>query len=827
MTNPHRPAAAFESADDFDDPADHDASVAEGLLRGRVLTRRLTAWEVKLDVLRTDTDLVLLEPLLGGDLLYTADGPIEWAEDSDRSEEIWDTVDHDGEPFDPDAGPDAVLALPVGSLAGMAAGQLIGIRLTPNGVILGAASPEPIPDSFAAAALAVLNGDSPAEDGRPPMPISMSEFTVGVMTNDRALFTQPLPPITEMIEAAGFQMIGTDIATADVDPREWRVTQDASEVALTFGLPIGGAITVAQLAPWVRWEAASQDAERGDEYGTVSEEPDIPPIPADRDALAGLLAELADPDVAEALFAAAVGFDGAAAGRLGEYATEWLAVAPRRARAAVLWIRGRCREHLGDVPAAEADFEAARMADTSWPPVLERLAGFAGDRGDAAAAISLLRQAGFDDEDDSVQQLLKLESPARRDLGRNQPCWCGSGRKYKVCHLGREYLPLESRTTWLYNKAREYALGGRHRGLIVALAQIRARFDPAPDAIERAIADPLVADTALFEGGALQAFLDERGYLLPDDELLAATGWLLRERSVYEVTKVRVGVGFDVRDIRSGDRLTVTEKLATRQLKVGMRILMRLLPVGETWQIFGGLEPVPMHQEERAVALCDELEAGTAGPADVVGFAAARFAPPTLVTTDGEPMVHCTATYRVADNASTAADLARLFEDVGGGSFTALADNGGSDGNGATVLGQLELSDNTLTLDTMNEKRFAALKAQLGALSGLRLVDEQRQSATAMMRGAGSSPAVPRATGDHGDPMDNPEMLEFLDGLMRHKEIEWCDERIPALSGFTPRQAAADPTRRDDLVRLLASFDDLTGPGTMQPGRLRAELGLQ
>ena len=21
-------------------------------------------------------------------------------------------------------------------------------------------------------------------------------------------------------------------------------------------------------------------------------------------------------------------------------------------------------------------------------------------------------------------------------LGRNEPCWCGSGRKYKACHLG-------------------------------------------------------------------------------------------------------------------------------------------------------------------------------------------------------------------------------------------------------------------------------------------------------------------------------------------------------------------------------------------------------
>src|SRR5882762_2282165 len=25
-------------------------------------------------------------------------------------------------------------------------------------------------------------------------------------------------------------------------------------------------------------------------------------------------------------------------------------------------------------------------------------------------------------------------------IGRNDPCWCGSGEKYKRCHLGREQL---------------------------------------------------------------------------------------------------------------------------------------------------------------------------------------------------------------------------------------------------------------------------------------------------------------------------------------------------------------------------------------------------
>jgi len=28
--------------------------------------------------------------------------------------------------------------------------------------------------------------------------------------------------------------------------------------------------------------------------------------------------------------------------------------------------------------------------------------------------------------------------PAAVELGRNEPCWCGSGKKYKKCHLTRD-----------------------------------------------------------------------------------------------------------------------------------------------------------------------------------------------------------------------------------------------------------------------------------------------------------------------------------------------------------------------------------------------------
>ena len=76
-------------------------------------------------------------------------------------------------------------------------------------------------------------------------------------------------------------------------------------------------------------------------------------------------------------------------------------------------------------------------------------------------------------------------------------------------------------------------------------------------------------------------------------------------------------------------------------------------------------------------------------------------------------------------------------------------------------------------------------------------------------------------------------MRAALEEWITRREIQWCDEPVPALAGLTPRQAAADPTRREALERLLVSFEargrDALGEGmmAMRPERLRRHLGLE
>ncbi len=61
-------------------------------------------------------------------------------------------------------------------------------------------------------------------------------------------------------------------------------------------------------------------------------------------------------------------------------------------------------------------------------------------------------------------------------------------------------------------------------------------------------------------------------------------------------------------------------------------------------------------------------------------------------------------------------------------------------------------------------------------------------------------------TGEDALDPDDPELAAFLDEFVRDYETRWLDEPIPALDGHSPRQAADDPTRRADLIKLLDTF---------------------
>jgi tetratricopeptide (TPR) repeat protein len=91
---------------------------------------------------------------------------------------------------------------------------------------------------------------------------------------------------------------------------------------------------------------------------------------------------------------------------------------------------GETHRALGDFPAAEAYFRrslAEAKTNTDKLQALIRIASSLIDQGRDAEASELLKQA---------QQLeAQQQKPAKTaEVGRNDPCPCGSGKKYKKCH---------------------------------------------------------------------------------------------------------------------------------------------------------------------------------------------------------------------------------------------------------------------------------------------------------------------------------------------------------------------------------------------------------
>lgn len=799
-----------------------DGRVADlsALLDGRTFTHRLTAPEVTHGFIDVTTDLHHLQELMenpryqrltDGSPLIDVFGGLD--------DDVWQQR---GLPAS--AMPEVAWLLPPDAFGPLTAGDLVGVTVGRNGFRLGAAAPTSPPADLAerlAAVIAREGGDGPAP---------LDSVVWELCSADRTLFTTPIAPLRELLDEHGFVHDGAEVAPPGFHLSGWRVERQREHIQRTYGIDEEAALAVLVLRRL--HENVDTLLEVASDLPGISDLPDLSDLPGLSDLFdhlpepgepAGgdgtgvvheILEFLADPDVAEAVAAETVGVDHDGAAALGLMAESLEVRAPRQARPALRWLRGKALDALGRVLEAEEDYYSALELDPGWPPALIALARIASDRGDAERGLSLLRRAGADPDDELIALLEYFRPVERTDVGRNQPCWCGSGRKYKVCHRNRERLPLEERAAWLYQKAGMYLADGPWGGDVLRLARVRSRSQ-AGVPLWQAAGDPLVADVLLFEGDAFEAFLAERGPLLPDDERLLGEQWLLAERSLYEIEDVTPGSGFRARDLRTGDRVDVRERRGSTAVREHMLVCARFVPAGGTVQCFGGMEPVALHARDALLELLDSEPE----PEELLAALSARLTPPELRNTEGDPVVQCEATLRSGRPGALAGALDETYERDGDEPrWHEYVETHGM----RRVRAIITLDGAEVTAEANSERRFDRVLAVLGQLDpDLQPVRESRRPMADLLEAMERAPTRPA---DPADPAD-PRLAAALEQFIRQHEQAWLDESIPALAGVTPRQAAADPSRRDDLVRLLAGFPS-GAPGQMDPDRLRAALGL-
>jgi len=502
--------------------------------------------------------------------------------------------------------------------------------------------------------------------------------------------------------------------------------------------------------------------------------------------------------------------------RVGEFARALISPGRRHTGGAGLLL-ARHLEAAGDTFGAEAALEAAVRSDPDFGPALAELAWCASDRGDADRAVALLRRAGFP-EDTPVVAFHAALGRSAEAVGRNDPCPCGSGRKYKQCHLGRMELTVPERVRWLLFKLIGYVNRSAQNPRLVGLAASAMWDDFEIEDMARMRQDEFIVELAVFEDGGLADFLDQRGVLLPDDERDILEAWEESARvALWEILDTDGTSQITLRNTTTGAVETVTDRIGAGQARPGDQMLMRLLPVGGEMWISTTVVPIAPQHRDRLMQLLD----GYYDADSLARWYGSLHAPPRLSNREGESFVF--TTLKLSPRSSWE-ELEATLDDA----FAADDDNPGVwhdflplDEDQRIIRAFVRREGDHLEVEVNSIER---LQRVLDVLSPVAEVVSQESHPVASA--ADLRRMVPDSNDSPGPPPELP--AEALEEIQERMERQWLEEEVPALGGLTPREAAADPTRREDLVTLLRSFDRMPLPGslTLRPDVLRRELGI-
>jgi hypothetical protein len=442
--------------------------------------------------------------------------------------------------------------------------------------------------------------------------------------------------------------------------------------------------------------------------------------------------------------------------------------------------------------------------------------------------------------------------------GRNDPCPCGSGRKYKHCCLGST-IPLAGRYTQAERNraltalmlfcAREFPHDEAAAAILLwgAAPPNGATADQFEDLIESETGQSAFRTWFMFdlkiERGRtpLDFFLEQKGPCTNGE-----TAYLELMRSshlrLYEVLAVRPDEGFTLKDLWTDHEIVVRERLATRQLVrwdlIGARVVEG--PRGDLvfeavpYAYPPSLKEMLLKELRRAHR---EFRKRTPGGDLVMFFRRSLLLlhrtwlshvalPPPLriVTSEGDPVALARVVFDVRDEALVLGALERHpgFERASRSRLSWFEE----DGDSRRSLGSIELKDGRLTLETMSRERAergrAVIEGAAGALVRYRATRlEELDQALARRRAAPQGRNRARRPSSGLSPAEEAEVLrEFYD---RHYR-DWLDHPLPALGNRTPRHAVRLKTVRPMLLALLKEMES-RGERERQGGRPSYDTG--
>jgi hypothetical protein len=191
--------------------------------------------------------------------------------------------------------------------------------------------------------------------------------------------------------------------------------------------------------------------------------------------------------------------------------------------------------------------------------------------------------------------------------GRNEPCPCGNGKKYKKCCLFKEYRealdPVEDYKAALSNvieTATHFAGLHFRTEMEKAIEDFVGPDDPGDldDVAMMSFADYFLIDHRLSDGGTIfDHFVDRRGAKLSALEQKMLSPLQQAHISLYEVQSVDPGRGFRVKEVFVEQEHWIAERRPTESLVIWTLIATRIIRVDDvSLMVRSGIPFQPMEK---------------------------------------------------------------------------------------------------------------------------------------------------------------------------------------------------------------------------------------
>jgi hypothetical protein len=477
----------------------------------------------------------------------------------------------------------------------------------------------------------------------------------------------------------------------------------------------------------------------------------------------------------------------------------------------------------------------------------------------------------------------------RMKPGRNDPCPCGSGKKYKQCCLGRDGasgVDLAERT---WRQMRE-AIDGYAAAMLRFIGECYGR-----DALQQAWleftlgasdefvqGDPnaelffswlfhrwtpdsqkgnRIAETALKGIAPTRVYLDRRASRLNPLLCRYLEACLATPFGFHEILDCQPRIGFTTRDVFTGASLHVRERSASSTLKNGDIVFGQIVPVHSIAMV-EAVSPFsfpPIFKTQLIqVRQRSELREHADGAFRALYFSLAETylnpRPPELCNTDGEPLEPRTLYFDIDSAAGAFGALVPLAVDT---TRDELLEDAKFDRSGTLIEATIPWIKRTdpkrSTLETVlmgririEGRKLAVEVNSAGRAKGIRALIEKSLGQQARYRRSRKQPLealvppmpagpgvrmVPRSA-EESDLMQRPEVRAHLEALQRRHYESWPEIPIPALNGRTPLEVVKDADGREMVEALLNQFERDAG-ATQVPTRpevfsaLRLRLGLK